>query len=103
MQNRRLFFLICIIIFSIAAALNATLRTSPFKGMSESLEISIIKLGHERPQVRQDAVAAIKEMNVTDDRLLIAWAKLRRLFAATGNRDEIVRLDRSRDAIFWLY
>ena len=100
-HNKRLFFLICIIIILlIAAALNATVIFSPFKGMSESLEISISNLGHECPQTRQDAAAAIKDMNVTDDRLLIAWAKLRRLLTAIGGRDDFDRLNRSRDAIF---
>ena len=100
-HNKRLFFLICIIIILlIAAALNATVIFSPFKGMSESLEISISNLGHECPQTRQNAAAAIKDMNVTDDRLLIAWAKLRRLLTAIGGRDDFDRLNRSRDAIF---
>ncbi len=104
MQNyRRLFFLIGIIICSRAAAHNTSLVTSPFKGMSESLEISIIELGHERPQVRQDAAANIKKMNVTDDKILLAWAKLSLLLSRSrmleDNTDHWVR---TTDAVFGL-
>ena len=103
MQNyRRLFFLICIITFSIAAALDASVVINPFEGMSESVEIVILELGNDFPGASQNAVAAIKEMNVSDDKLLLAWAKLARLLAATDYLENIDLSIRSRDAVLRL-
>ena len=99
MQNyRHLFFLIFIIV-SIATSLEARVIRD-YEGMSESLEISIIKLSHERPRVRQDAVVNIKKMNLSDDKLLLAWAELTRVLTATDYRENIELSIRSRDAIF---
>ena len=104
MQNyRRLFFLICIIIFSIVASLDASVVISPFEGMSESLDMFILKLGHERSQVQQRAAADIKEMNVTDDNILLAWAKLSLLLSRSGLLEDYTdHWLRTTDAVFCL-
>lgn len=60
-RYRRLLNFICIIVFSIAVRLNATVKSSPFWGMSESLEISIVELGNEFPGTSQHAAIAAKK------------------------------------------
>ena len=100
---RRLFFLICIITCSRVAALNASVVNVPFKGMSESLDIFILELGHEHPQVQQRAAAKIKKMNVTDDKILLVWAKLSLLLSRSGMLEDYTdRWLRTTDAVFSL-
>ena len=103
LNYRRLFFLICIIIFSIAAALDASAPRGIFEGSEIPLGSAILRLGDENPQVQQSATVAIKERKVSDDQILLAWAKVTRLLHIGG----IIKYApdhwlRTRDAVYRL-
>ena len=106
MQNRICyFFLIGMGICSIVASLEATTVVDSFKGSTRTLDSYILQLGDETPRIQQNAVSAIKEMNVPDDELLLAWARLFRLLnrgRILETYENISHLVQSRDALFRL-
>ncbi len=104
-QNRRCWsFLMGIIIFLVVGALEASLVRS-FYLTGETLDIFILRLGSERVHVRQGAIAAIAELDVPDDEIVLAWANLTRLLSRGGildSVDEIRRWEQTTDAVFGL-
>ena len=79
MQNRRRpYFLVGIIIFLMVGALEAHV-VRHFEGTDETLDIFILQLGDSRERIRQEAIAAIKRLDVPDDKIVLAWANLARL------------------------
>ena len=103
MQNRRRSsFLMGIIIFLVVGSLEASLVHS-FEGTGDTLDTSILRLGVER--IRQDAIAAIEELEVADDEIVLAWANLTRLLSRGGildSVDNIRRWEQTTDAVFGL-
>ncbi|MDE0184137.1 MAG: hypothetical protein OXP71_01635 [Candidatus Poribacteria bacterium] len=68
-----------------------------------ALNSTIIQLGDENSQVQQQATTAIKDMKVSDDQLLLAWAKLARVFHMGGMFKYIFdHWLRMRDTVFRL-
>ena len=103
MNKLKRVFITCLSFVSMASIVCHANTVRPYAGMSESLEIHILQLGDdEAPRIHQAALAAIKEMNVPDHQLLLTWAKLQRLLAATHFIENGLLLERSRDAIFVL-
>ena len=103
MHKLKRVFITCLSFVSMASIVCHAHMVRPYAGMSESLEIHILQLGDdEAPRIHQAALTAIKEMNVPDHQLLLTWAKLQRLLAATHFIENGLLLERSRDAIFVL-
>lgn len=103
MQNRRLFFLICIITFSIVVSLEASAPSIAWEGSEIPLGSLVLRLGDEKLHVQQSAATLIKEKNMSGDRLLLAWAKLGRLLSRGGIIDyDIGHWLRMREAVFRL-
>ena len=68
-----------------------------------ALNSVIVQLGDENPQVQERATAAIQEMKVSDDQILLAWAKVLRLLHIGGiSRYVPDRWLRTKDAVFRL-
>ena len=105
MQNRsRLSFLMGIIIFLVVGSLEASVVDN-FRGTGETLDSFILRLGDERVHVRQGAIAAIAELEVPDDRIVLAWANLTRLLSRGGildYPDNVHRWEQMTDAVFGL-
>ena len=57
---------------------------SHFEGTGETLDIFILRLGSEHEHVREEAIAAIKRLEVSDDKIVLAWANLTRLLGRGG-------------------
>ena len=86
MQNRRRSsFLMSIIIFLVVGPLEANVVRS-FEGTGETLDIFILRLGGSE-RARQGAIAAIEELEVSDDKIVLAWAHLARLLSRGGILD----------------
>ena len=76
-----------------------------FRGTGETLDSFILRLGDERVHVRQGAIAAIEELEVPDDRIVLAWANLTRLLSRGGildYPDNVHRWEQTTDAVFRL-
>ncbi len=105
MQNRRRWsFLMGIIIFLVAGALEANV-VDHFRGTGDTLDIFILRLGGEHERIRQGAIAAIEELEVPDDRIVLAWANLTRLLSRGGILNYLDNQDRweqTTDAVFGL-
>ena len=89
---------------------NSTVEPPPgtvphFEGTGETLDIFILQLGSEHEHVRQEAIAAIKRLDVPDDKIVLAWANLARLLSRGGILDyleNISRWEKTTDAVFRL-
>ena len=86
MQNRRRSsFLMSIIIFLVVGPLEANVVRS-FEGTGETLDSFILRLGGSE-RGRQGAIAAIEKLEVSDDKIVLAWAHLARLLSRGGILD----------------
>ena len=93
--------LICIITVSIAASLEAN-GVYNFRGSEKTLDSFIIDLGRDA-EIQQDAVTAIKRTNVSDDKILLAWARLSLLLSRSGLLEDYTdHWLRTTDAVFSL-
>ncbi len=104
MQNRRRsFFLMGIIIFLVVGALEAYV-VRHFEGTDDTLDIFILRLGDEHD--RQEAIAAIKRLDVPDDKIVLAWANLARLLIKSRimeeGSDQLSHWEQTTDAVFGL-
>ena len=87
MQNRRRSSLLMgIIIFLVVGTLEAHVVRS-FEGTDDTLDIFILQLGYGHERIRQRAIAAIEELEVPDDKIVLAWANLTRLLSRGGLLD----------------
>ena len=83
-----------------SAGLLNTLKNDEFVLALNSV---IIQLGDENPHVQQRAVVAIKEMKVSEDKKLLAWAEVMRLLHMGGIISyDLDRWVLARDAVFRL-
>ena len=105
MNKHKRVCLICIITVSITASLEASASRprSAFEGSEIPLGSAILRLGDENPHGQRHATVIIKEMKVSDDKVLLAWAEVTRLLHMGG----IISYDldhwvRARDAVFRL-
>ena len=109
MHNPRcLFLLIGMSICSIAVSHEATVYTiypeeAPIyhEASGKSIDSLILQLGDKNPRFQQEAVSAIKEMNVPDDQILLRWARLTKLLL-DGRVFEFTTKDGLSDAVFRL-
>ena len=106
MQNRRRsFFLMGIIIFLVVGSLEAHV-VRHFEGTDETLDIFILQLGDSRERIRQEAIAAIKRLDVPDDKIVLAWANLARLLIKgrimEEGSDQLSHWEQTTDAVFGL-
>ena len=86
MQNRRRWsFLMSIITFLVVGSLEANVVRS-FEGTGETLDSFILRLGGSE-RARQGAIAAIEKLEVSDDKIVLAWAHLARLLSRGGILD----------------
>ena len=106
MQNRRCpYFLMGIIIFLVVGALEASIVVDGFEGTDDTLDIFILRLGDSREGIRQEAIAAIKRLDVADDKIVLAWSNLARLLIkgrAMEGSDQLSYWERTTDAVFRL-
>ncbi len=104
MQNRRRsFFLMGIIIFLVVGALEAHV-VRHFEETDDTLDIFILQLG-DGQRIRQRAIAAIERLDVSDDKIVLAWANLARLLSRGGilnYLDNVRRWEYTTDAVFRL-
>ena len=105
MQNCRCSSLLMgIMIFLVVGVLEARVVDS-FRGMGETLDIFILRLGDDHERVRQGAIAGIEGLDVPDDEMVLAWANLARLLSESwilnylGNQN---RWEQATDAVFRL-
>ena len=106
MQNRRRsFFLMGIIIFLVVGALEANV-VRHFEGTDETLDIFILRLGDRREGIREEAIAAIKRLDVPDDKIVLAWADLARLLikgrVMVEGSAQLSHWEQATDAVFGL-
>ena len=104
-KRRRSFFLMGIIIFLVVGALEAHV-VRHFEGTDDTLDIFILRLGDGREQIRQEAMAAIKRLDVPDDKIVLAWANLARLLIKGRIMEEgsaqLSHWEQTTDAVFGL-
>ena len=105
MQNCRCSSLLMgIMIFLVVGVLEARVVDS-FRGMGETLDIFILRLGDDHERIRQGAIAGIKGLDVPDDEMVLAWANLARLLSRGGildYPDNVRRWEQTTDAVFRL-
>ena len=104
MQNhRRSSFLMGIIIFWVVGTLEGSIVVDNFRGTDKTLDIFILRLGDER--ARQGAIAAIEELEVPDDRIVLVWANLTRLLSKgriLDYPDNVRHWEQMTDAVYRL-